>query len=59
MNMKSYLPLSLNKNFFPTVYFEMFYGVATSTPVVHFLSQENNLAKVYYSAVILFVTLAL
>lgn len=36
MNMKSYLPLSLNKNFFPTVYFEMFYGVATSTPVVHF-----------------------
>lgn len=43
----------------PTVYFEMFYGVATSTPVVHFLSQENNLAKVYYSAVILFVTLAL
>lgn len=57
--MGSLLLLSLNKFFFTTVYFEMFYGVAPSTPVVHFLSQENDSAKVYYSTVILFVTLAL
>lgn len=37
----------------------MLYGVATSTSVVHFSSQENNSAKVYYCTVILFVTLAL
>lgn len=53
------LLVSLNKYFFSTVYFEMFYGVAPSTPVVYFLSQENDSAKVYYSTVILFVTLAL
>lgn len=60
MNMKSYLLLSLGEiDFLPTVCFEMFYGVATSTPAVHFLSRENNSAEVYYSTVILFVTLAL
>lgn len=60
MNMKSYLLLSLGgTDFLPTACFEMFYGVATSPPDVHFLSQENNSAEVYYSAVILFVTLAL
>lgn len=58
--MKSYLLLSLGKiDFLPTVCFEMFYGVPTSTPTVHFLSLENNSAEVYYSTVILFVTLAL
>lgn len=37
----------------------MFYGVATLVPVVHFLSQEDNSAQVYYGTVTLFVTLAL
>lgn len=49
MHMKSYLLISQSKilKVIPTLYLEMFYGVATSTPVVHFLSQENNSAKVY------------
>lgn len=60
MDMESYLLLSLGEiDFLLTVCFEMFYGVATSTPAVHFLSRENNSAEVYYSPVILFVTLAL